>query len=713
MSPLHPTFLAALCGALLAAPLAAQPGPGSPGNGNRPAPAPDYYAINEGYSTLNMDAIIQPNQFNAAGGWNTGQALDWLENEGYGKPILRRQDLPNVTIQFKMQRPMPRRDVVTAIESLLAFSGVSIVEFNEDYMMAVQAAQAQANAVDYLSVDADAVKGTQKYFSKIYHLDYIELQQAQPVVQNFVSSGIPIVPFQRSNAFLVTDSVRNLQRIEQVLEEIDNPPDLDADSLLFFALENTAANEVRARVEGLINQNTQLGRSLQGTTISVDERTNKLMVVTHPSNAPVIEKIIDEFDIDVAPLTSSEVFTVQHADAPDVADIIQQVVSGQQQVRQQLDEPQTTASGAQRQQQQPQAPQLPNQQAAAAPQTGNVASTVSEAAGEAQLQFSEYVTIVADERSNSIVAYGTQSDLAQIGELITKIDVLLAQVLIEVVIAEVTLNEDDARGIDSFDIEYNTAGFVDDIGFNVDANSTSRLGAPFDFSGSVEDFSIAAVIGTAQRKSNVRVLSAPNIVTTHNEEANIIVGESRPVITSSISDIDNPGSTSSSVSFRDIGIELTVTPRIGANGIIQLELTQTVETVTGTVTIDGNEQPIIGRREAQSFVSVSDRETIFLGGLQEYNVTRTNNRLALLGRLPLVGGIFGGRTDEDTRRELVIFIKPYVVDTPERQQEIFEREMQDTDARKEVEQYLERGTFDLPEAIPPEDAWEFKSRRRF
>ncbi|MGF1448090.1 MAG: secretin N-terminal domain-containing protein [Opitutales bacterium] len=666
-------------------------------------PRPDYYELQANYSALNLDDVI--NVLDTTGGWNRDQTLDYLEEEGYGKPILRRQDLPEVLIRFNSLRPMPRRDIITALESLLALNGIAIIEFNPDYMMAVPAPQALASTTDYLAVDASGIKGTQKIFSKIYTLDYLSLDEATPIVQSFVGSGLPLVPFQRSNSFLVTDYLRNLQRIEQVLTEVDTPPQI-TEEVLFFGLNNTSASELSSRLENLAQDNNRLGRYLQGTSITADDRTNQLVVVTHPSNVALITDVIEKLDVDVAPLTRSEVYSIRHAQAPDVADIIQQIISGQQSARENLEAPEQGVGRTAP----PTQPAVPGQ----APQP-STPSAVADSAGEANLQFSEFVTIVADERSNAIVAYGTGSDLEQLKDLIEKIDVILAQVLIEVVIAEVTLTEDDARGIDAFDIQYNTVGFPgNEIGFNVDAVSTSRLGTPFDFSGSVRDFSISAVIGTAASKSNVKILSTPNIMVQHAEEAEIIVGESRPVITQSISDIDNPGNTSSSVSFRDIGIELTVEPLIGSDGSIQLEITQIVDTVVGTVTIDGNEQPIIGRREANSTLTVSDRETIVLAGLQEFNATETDSDLAFFRHIPLVGRAFGGKTRADTRRELVLFIKPYIVDTEARKKEIVERKLENTQARSEIEGYLDSGQFDPDPVIAlPEKEWKHKSRRRF
>ena len=232
-----------------------------------------------------------------------------------------------------------------------------------------------------------------------------------------------------------------------------------------------------------------------------------------------------------------------------------------------------------------------------------------------------------------------------------------------------------------------------EINFGVTAPGTSRVPSGFSFSGSVKDFSISAVIDTARRNSEVTVLSAPTIVTTHNQEATINVGESRPVITASQSDSTLGTSIRSNIQFRDIGIELKVKPLIGANGIVQMEIDQKVESVVSTVTIDGNEQPIIGVRQATSFVSVADGQLIVLGGLQEVNQTKGNSRLWFFGSIPLLGGLFGAKTLEETKRELLIFIEPHIITETAEANRDAEREIEKLRSKEKLEKFRESGSF--------------------
>ena len=170
---------------------------------------------------------------------------------------------------------------------------------------------------------------------------------------------------------------------------------------------------------------------------------------------------------------------------------------------------------------------------------------------------------------------------------------------------------------------------------------------------------LSATIGlnTTPRKGDLRVLSVPAITTTHNKEATIFVGESRPVITGATI-APQTGQVTSQVSQRDIGIQLKVLPLIGKDGAVQLQVSQSVEDILGSVLLDGNDQPIIGRRTTDSFVSAMSGEIIVLGGLQRKVTTKSTSRL---GPIPFLGDLFGSSTDVEEKQELIIFLRPYVL----------------------------------------------------
>jgi len=613
------------------------------------------------------------------------EVLEMIENFT-GKPIFRQQNIPAVRITFNSQTPLTREDAILALKSLLALNGIAVSEVGTRFLKAVPAASATNQAPDLLEVPANDLPPSQKIYTKFFALKFLSIAEAVPLLAPLLSQGAPI-PYEKANLLLVTDAVVNLQRLERVLERIDRPAELDV-HILSFALRHTTPTEVVRRLEAL--RGGSLKRFLENnTTFDADDRTSQLLVFTHPTNRTLVEDLIQRIDVNATPPTQTEIFQLKNADAEAVHALLQQVITGQIQARQG-----TTGSrtGIRRPGGEP-AATAPAQPVAQPAQPAGAPTPAVRAGGALRsLQFSEQLTIVADPRSNAIVASGTTSDLAALEMLIEKIDVLLAQVRIEVVIAEVSLSDNDARGLDAFGISFNRAG-NNDVGFNVSGPENF-----FTATGSLKDFNIETVFRTAQQNSNVRVLSTPTIVTTHNQEATITVGESRPVITATQSDLGTGSSLRSNVSFRDIGIELKVKPLIGSNGIIQMEINQKVENVVRTVLIDGNEQPIIGKREATSFLSIGDGEMVVLGGLQEINTTNSKGRIALFGQIPIIGGLFGSRKTEEVRRELVIFIRPQIIPNTEAAFLDALRRVDQSSSREGLEGYLRDNTI-MPDGV--------------
>jgi general secretion pathway protein D len=172
-------------------------------------------------------------------------------------------------------------------------------------------------------------------------------------------------------------------------------------------------------------------------------------------------------------------------------------------------------------------------------------------------------------------------------------------------------------------------------------------------------------MGNTGSKSNVKVLSADTIVTTHNKQAEFVVSQQLPIITGSTS---SPGTTgtingynSSTVTYKDIGIDVKVTPLIGDDGSVQLEIDQKVDDKVGEVQVDANTQPIIGHREATSFINVADGQMIVLGGLQQTKHSTVRNKLGFLFEIPILSHLLGGRTHNEDRTELLLFVRPHII----------------------------------------------------
>ena len=496
--------------------------------------------------------------------------------------------------------------------------------------------------------------------SKLFKLKFLRVAEFMPQIAGMLNSaaGGPPVLFEKSNTALITDTLSNLQRIETLMLQLDRSETAGLQPK-FYGLAHAKASDVVNKLRTMLTGTLQVQMG-SATTYSADDRTNQIVLFADHEQHAMFDQLIARLDVRSGQDTRTEVIYLKHAAAKDVATLLSQLISGQN----------TAARSA------GQEAVRPNLAPPAAPATpappANPATPATAALGlpmELSNQFSTLLTVLPEDRSNALVVSGTDDDIRLINEMIARIDVLLAQVRIEVVIAEVTLSNNSATGISELGLKIEgdkLVGFSASLpglsakeGVITRPDGQNPITGPWDLAGQI-------TLASTPRKSNANILSVPNIITSHNREGKIFVGEQRPVISSYLNDGGGSNSSGggysagyrSTVSSKDIGIQLSVKPLIGADGSVQLEIKQEVNDILGEVTIDGNPQPRIGRRSTESFVSVRSGEIIVLGGLQRTSQSRNSSRL---GPVPIIGDILGARSKETTRTDLVFFLRPTVL----------------------------------------------------
>jgi type II secretory pathway component GspD/PulD (secretin) len=418
------------------------------------------------------------------------------------------------------------------------------------------------------------------------------------------------------------------------------------------------------------------------SSVIVFDESNSMLITDSISNLQRIELLLSKVDVPRHSVVDSQIFRIKHGDAGEIATLLNKVIKGQngKNFKKNIPSPQSVLAG----------------------------NTSPEELGAASsFQFSKTVTIEHDARSNSIVVCGTSKDIEQVESIINQIDVLLDQVRIEVIIAQVSLGKNQASGLDSFGFQYNvkpesngSAREDDDNAWRHQPTVSKAIGAKtseteniFTLGGNLKDFSLSAVFNKARNDSNVKILSAPTIVTTHNREALVKIVDSMPVIKS---DISNTESTSlkSTIEYKEVGIELKVKPLIGINGIIQLEINQRVESKYGEVKINNNSMPLTTKREAVSFVSVCDGDAVVLAGLQEKSSSKSDGKLWLLGDIPVFGKLlFSPKSSLEKTTELIIFIKPTIISNPSEGRVFADKVLADSCCQDEITHYKETGQF--------------------
>jgi general secretion pathway protein D len=615
-----------------------------------------------------------------------------------GRIILRPQQLQTATYNLKITKPIPKAEAILAIETVLALNNVGIAPLGDKFLKVVDLQKVKTEAPEMITGSALDLPASGKVSAKLFQLEFARVQELLPLFANMLNPfyGGP-VPLPGANAVLITDSVSNLQRVELLLQQVDKPITAGMKPK-FFTVRNVKASELVNKLRTILTGTlqTQLGSA---TTYNADDRTQQIVIVTDPRQWDFFAELIDKLDQKSDPNTRNEVLYLKHAKAEDVVNVLSRIISGQTTAiqRQNTGSVRPGQSGVQ-----------PMQPPGAPPQPAQPAIVSASAANNPNLdqltsganEFSALMTVVNDNRSNSVVVFGTSDDIRLVRELVEKLDIVLAQVRIEVVIAEVTLDDNNESGISSLGLVLDgdkLVGFAGSYGTPLNPSLAITNGT-VTRPGTSGRFDLAAEIsiGSTLRKRNNSILTVPAIVTSHGKQAKFFNGETRPVVTGTIQSaagVSTGLASSSTVTQQEIGTTLTVTPFIGIDTSVQLDMVQEVQDVIGEVAVDQNTQYIIGKRNATTYVTAKSGEIIVLGGFRKNSNINEKNRL---GPIPVIGDIFGYRKKGGNRQELVFFVRPTVLtNKPEVDNADMQRQIEQWPTREQIKKEI------TPGYVPP------------
>lgn len=480
---------------------------------------------------------------------------------------------------------------------------------------------------------------------------------------NTGSKSIRIFKLENADAVAMAELLTDLFNLRQgnslfVLKPREDVPGIAGGG----GLELDGANALAAAASSLGSTASFAGTELtavpderQQLAITIDSRTNSLIVSGTPKYLDLVAKVVDELDRLEANEREVFVYQLRNSVAADVARVISEFVDQEQQ---------------------------------------KLISTLSvDQIGSAARLLEREVTISGDQQSNSVLVSASPRYMNRVKELIRQLDVDPPQVLIQVMLAEVTLDSRDEWGVDFFArAEINGTDVVGSYGLA--SAFVHGLGVP-NLAIASSDFEL--LIRAMKSQGRLQVLSNPSIMAANNAPARIQVGETirLPVATS----ITDAGRIQSSLEKEDIGVILKVTPTINPDGFVRMTITPEISSLSARTTqiSEDFESPIIIRRTADTTVTVQDGQTIVLGGLISDRFERRDQKVPFFGDLPLVGPLFRSNTEETAKTELLIVLTPHVIESPaqfDRIDQITDREIDRLSVPPEVKESIRRNLID-------------------
>jgi len=523
----------------------------------------------------------------------------------------------NVTL--RTAKPVKKSDIPAVLDQALSLVNVALIETGPNKFTVVPSGQAKRFA-RAPSLAGNGSKGGMV----IAPLDYVSAAEMARVLQPFTPQGSGVQVDSKREILILSG---NAAQIDVLLETIEM---FDVDWLAGMSF---GVYETRyAPPETLVEELEKIFGGASGPIGSQIEfipmpRLGSILVIAKRSHRLAqAEEWIRKFDRNVGGESRRFQFmSIVNADAEELADTISDLVGNEQR------------GGFER------------GQPTGREQQGNNRQANNGSGGE-QLR------IRANLATNSLIIYGTDEEYRQIADLVEKLDVLPDQVLVEVVIAEVTLNDELRFGVQWF-FDTRTGGTATFTDAGSGTPSARFPGFAYAFSGNYFKVAVNALAAV----TDIEIVASPQIITLDNQTATLQVGDQVPIVTQSAVSVDNPNAPIvNSVQFRDTGILLTVTPRINDGNMVILEVSQEVSNAVPTLT-SGIDAPTIQQRRFDSAVTIADGETLALGGLIRTTKTLGDTGVPILKDIPLIGNAFSGKSDSRSRTELVIFLTPHVI----------------------------------------------------
>ncbi len=544
-----------------------------------------------------------------------------------------------VNLRTSPDKPLKKKDLWPLLQLLLNDAGVVMEKKGNVYHFKKTGPSLPGTlggAPDILS-GSDAPEVLQ-----VTPLRYVSVAAAVNTLTPLLQPQGRIITLPNLNIIGIITTPQKLERINRLLTVIDANPFAHR-GIRLYRLKNSKVKEVQPELDKILQA---IGGNPPAYQTVALERANAILVVTPPGSG--FDEVTPWIDVlDQSSEESSEqvfIYHVKNLEAKNLASTLTEVFKTEEKkdkdIPKRADEKQKSDQFIDYQQQRP--PGTPEQPK---PPLSNVADNLI----SAEIK----VNIVADENTNSLFIRATPQDYRQLLKTIEKLDIVPQEVMVNVVIAEVTLDEKHKFGFD-WQVFFQ----------NIHASIVTNFGIRNSAEGFIvkhETNSLNAVLNLIASDSDVRVLSRPSILVRNNEEAEINVGSEEPTVTRINEGSQTVGyQTYRDVQYRKTGINLKVTPRINKDGVINMKIDQEVSQL-GPQRPPDNLSSFTSRKISTSVV-VSDGNAIVIGGLIETTNKRGEQGIPGLKDIPYIGKtLFGTKDTEDKRVELVLFIVPEIV----------------------------------------------------
>jgi general secretion pathway protein D len=527
---------------------------------------------------------------------------------------------------------------------------------------------------------------SEEYVTRLVPLQQVDVGDLIGVVQPMVSPDGLVTAYPQTNALILVDSAANVERLVKLVAELDVAS--SRRQTLMVALRHAAAAELAETIQQALEDRAMPGgqpaagkpapsAQLKAFKITPDDRTNTLIVSAPPDQLQQIKALVTQLDVPLPPGSGRvNVYYLKYANAEDMLPVLLDVTGaagGSSGGRPQARQPNQQGVGSQGRNRRQSGSSLRRSS------QNRMQRPVNQPAGQGQQQsaidFAGDVRITADPATNSLVIAAAPEDFDILRSVIEKLDIRRRQVYVEAIILEVTLDRIRQLGIEL------QGGIGLPNGVGLGRTNLGDLNTALTNPGSLPGLVLAglssqtvtlpdgtkvpaqaALLHALDNSNDVNILSAPNILTTDNEEAEIIVGQNVPFVASRATSETNLNNTFATIEREDVGITLRLTPQISEGSMVRLAVFEEVSALVPNPQLDANEVgPTTTVRSASTTINVKDAQTIVIGGLISDSINARESKVPYLAEIPVIGALFKNTERNKNKINLLIFLTPHII----------------------------------------------------
>lgn len=537
---------------------------------------------------------------------------------------------PRVTGRVTLLSPTPLGPdaLYEAFLSILQVHGYVAIESGELVKIVPDATARQFPS----QIGTAGAAGPDDLATQVIQVKNVGATQLVPILRPLLPQYGHLVAHAGSNMLIISDRAANVARMVSIIRRIDQASDEDIEVVTLL---HASAAEIVRIMTALASTPRADGVPVT-TTLVADARTNSVLIGGDKSERLRLRTLIAHLDTPLEDGGDTQVRYLRYADAEELATKLQQHFTSQAQA----------AGGAQ------------------GATTGGI----------------DGANVWADAQTNALVINGPPKIMRSVMQIVDKLDIRRAQVLVEAIIVEVIIDKQNQLGVtvavegSGGDAPIATTNFPDFLSGVVQLGTAAGGGA-VDPSGLIGEgltigvgrisdsgVSFAAILSAVEGDADTNLISTPSIVTTDNEEATLNVGQEVPFVSGSYSNAGgNTGSVNpfTTVNREQVGVKLAITPQINEGDSMVLEISQEISSIAQSAA--GAVDLITNNRTIDTTVIIDDGEILVLGGLLEDTLRESDQRVPVLGRIPLLGNLFRSRRTEKLKTNLMIFIRATIL----------------------------------------------------